>query len=203
MRKRIIGFDRVTEWREEQWLDIGKLAEIEVTSEDESFPIQSAIFPGVNRSWRAGGPGKQAIRIVFDQKQKLTRIFLIFEERDIARTQEFVLRWAHGIGEPYREIVRQQWNFSPPRTVREAEIYWVPLSNVKVLELLIQPDIADGEAVASLAQLRSPKMNVDRLEGINGRSEQDLRSDSANLLATRWGVAVRLLPFTDHTAKAD
>src|SRR4029453_9038382 len=154
MRKRIIVFDQVTEWSKEEWLDIAKLAEIEVTSEDDLFPVESALLPGANRGWRAGGAGKQTIRIVFDQPQKLARIFVAFEELENARTNEFVLRWTSGIGDPYREIVRQQWNFSPPATVREVEDYRVQLSNVKVFELVIQPDIAAGQAVASLRQLR-------------------------------------------------
>ena len=154
MRKRIIGFDQVTEWRKEEWLDLAKLAEVEVTSEDDLFPVESALLPGANRGWRAADAGKQTIRIVFDQPQKLTRIFVIFEELEISRTQEFVLRWTSGTGDPYREIVRQQWNFSPPETVREVEDYRVQLSNVKVLELVIQPEITAGHAVASLLQLR-------------------------------------------------
>ncbi len=55
---------------------------------------------------------------------------------------------------PYREIVRQQWNFSPPNTVRELEDYRVELSNVAALELIISPDIGEAGAVASLTQLR-------------------------------------------------
>jgi len=154
MRKRIIGFDQVTEWRNEEWLDLAKLAEVEVTSEDDLFPIESALLPGANRGWRAAGAGKQTIRIIFDQPQKLSRIFVTFEELENARTQEFVLRWTTGIGDAYREIVRQQWNFGPPETVREVEDYRVQLSNVKVLELVIQPEITAGQAVASLVQLR-------------------------------------------------
>jgi len=154
MRKRIIGFDQQPESREEGWLDIATLGEVELTSEHHSFPIESAILPGAKGGWRAAGAGEQTIRIVFDQPQTLTRIYVIFEEHEIARTHQFVLRCTQGLGEPYRKIVRQQWNFSPPGTVREVEDYRVQLSNVKKLELWIQPDIAGGEAVASLMQLR-------------------------------------------------
>jgi len=154
MRKRIIGFDQVTEWRKEEWLDLAKLAEVEVTSEDDLFPVESALLPGAGRGWRAADAGKQTIRIVFDQPQKLTRIFVIFEELEMSRTHEFVLRWTSGSADAYREIVRQQWNFSPPETVREVEDYRVQLSNVKVLELVIRPEITAGQALASLLQLR-------------------------------------------------
>jgi hypothetical protein len=54
----------------------------------------------------------------------------------------------------FREIVRQQWNFSPPNTTREVEEYRVELSGVNVLELIIVPDISGGVAHASLKSLR-------------------------------------------------
>jgi len=53
-----------------------------------------------------------------------------------------------------REIVRQQWNFSPPNTTREIEEYNVQLSDVTVLELVTVPDISRGAAHASLTSLR-------------------------------------------------
>ncbi len=54
---------------------------------------------------------------------------------------------------PFREIVRQQWNFSPPTSTRESEEYRVELSEVTVLELTIVPDISGGAARASLKTL--------------------------------------------------
>jgi hypothetical protein len=48
----------------------------------------------------------------------------------------------------------QQWNFSPPGTIREAEDYTVNLSDVTMLELRILPDQSGGTARASLASLR-------------------------------------------------
>jgi hypothetical protein len=53
-----------------------------------------------------------------------------------------------------KEIVRQQWNFSPPNSMREVEEYQVDLSGVNVLELVIVPDISGGVARASLKSLR-------------------------------------------------
>jgi hypothetical protein len=90
---------------------------------------------------------------VFDQPQRLKHISVVFEENETARTQEFVLRWSSG-GSSFREIVRQQWNFSPPETIREVEEYQVELSNVTVLELIIVPNMNGGAARASLKSLR-------------------------------------------------
>ena len=70
------------------------------------------------------------------------------------RTQEFVLRASSNPGGPFREVVRQQWNFSTPTSTREVEDYHVELSDVTVIELTIAPDIRGGAARASLKSLR-------------------------------------------------
>src|ERR1019366_4286152 len=98
--------------------------------------------------------GTQTIRLIFDEPQRLTRIALVFEETETERTQEFVLRWSPDGGRSFREIVRQQWNFSRPKTIREVEECQVDLSGVTVLELVIVPDISRGAARASLKSLR-------------------------------------------------
>jgi hypothetical protein len=106
------------------------------------------------RGWRAADSGTQTIRLIFDEPQRLTRISLVFEETETERTQEFVLRWSGDGERSLREIVRQQWNFSPPETIREVEEYQVALSDVTVLELVIVPDTSRGAAPASLKSLR-------------------------------------------------
>jgi hypothetical protein len=109
---------------------------------------------GETRGWRAAEAGPQIIRILFDQPQKLKRIWLVFEETETQRTQEFVLRWSPDHGRSYRELIRQQWNFSPPGTTQENEKYDVDLRDVTLLELRIVPDQGGGTARASLASLR-------------------------------------------------
>jgi hypothetical protein len=54
----------------------------------------------------------------------------------------------------FREILRQQYHFSPPLTVQEIENYSVDLKQLKALELRIIPDISGGEARAKLTRLR-------------------------------------------------
>jgi len=136
------------------WLDLERAAVVEVTSEDEQFPVESAFGSGQARGWRAAGPGHQTIRLIFDHPQRLKCVSLVFEEDEIGRTQEFVLRWSSDGGSTLKEIVRQQWNFSPPESIREVEQYQVDLHDVNVLELVIKPDIAGGVARASLKNLR-------------------------------------------------
>ena len=136
------------------WLDVDSTAFVEVTSEEDGYPIESALLGAENRGWRAANPGSQTIRLIFDEPQKLRRIVLVFEDSENTRTQEFVLRWSPDSGHSFREIVRQQWNFSSPGSVREIEDYAVELSAVTVLELIIVPDMSGGAARASLTSLR-------------------------------------------------
>lgn len=136
------------------WLDVDRTALVEVTSEENGFPIESALLGAESRGWRAANSGTQTIRLIFDEPQKLRRIVLVFEDSENTRTQEFVLRWSPDNGNSFREIVRQQWNFSSPGSVREIEDYAVELSAVKILELIIVPDVSGGAARASLASFR-------------------------------------------------
>ena len=139
---------------DEAWMNLDHLASVGVSSEDGEYPIESALLQEGKRGWRAANPGAQTIRLVFDESQKLKRILLVFEDTVNVRTQEFVLRWASDIKGPFREIVRQQWNFSQPDSIRETEDFGVELSEVKVLELMIIPDKSGGRVCASLASLR-------------------------------------------------
>jgi hypothetical protein len=154
MRKRIVTPTPTTAHAQEDWLDLERTATVEVTSEDKDFPIESSLSIEPRQGWRASQPGAQTIRLVFDEPQELKRISLVFEENEMTRTQEFVLRASSNPGGPFREIVRQQWNFSAPTSTREIEEYSVELSDVGLLDLTIVPDIRGGAVRASLKSLR-------------------------------------------------
>jgi len=155
MRKKIIGqVQKEATIPERDWLNVEKLAEVEITSEDAAHPIESALGLRQTAGWRAAGPGKQTIRLLFTQPQRLQRIRLNFSEPLTARTQEYVLRWSPDGGQSFRDIVRQQWNFSPQGATSETEEHLIDLQPVTVLELSIIPDISRGNACASLAQMR-------------------------------------------------
>ena len=76
----------------------------------------------------------------------------MFEEHSHARTQEFVIRASTDDGQ--REIVRQQFTFSPPGTAVECEEYAIQLDGVSQLELAIIPEIDGRNAVATLREWR-------------------------------------------------
>lgn len=138
------------------FLDLEHLAQVEFTSECREYPIESALLltEGSGAGWQAASGGEQTIRLVFDQPRTIEHIFLLFDEQQQSRTQEFVLFWLMDKENAYREILRQQYHFSPPNTTREVEHYEVRLDQLKALELRIIPDISGGEARAKLKQLR-------------------------------------------------
>lgn len=135
------------------WLNLEDLASVEVTSESPGHPVESVFSAQPGPGWLAAEAGKQVIRLIFDRPHDVHRIQLRFSETGVERTQEFVLEWAPP-GGPMREIVRQQWNFSPNGTTSEVEAYHVDLNGVSILQLTINPDITHGRVQSSLSHWR-------------------------------------------------
>jgi hypothetical protein len=149
LNKRIRSLTSVVD--DEQWPSLEESVEVELTSEDPEWPIEHALEQGTD-GWRAAAPGSQTIVLVWGEPRKVTRIRVVFEEHSRQRTQEFALRafTIHG----QREIVRQQFTFSPPGTTVEREEYVTDLNAVSRLELVINPAIDGGDAVATLKEWR-------------------------------------------------
>ena len=114
MLKRIIGqHPSDVSPSEQHWLDLEALAQVEVTSEEPTHPIESGLLPTGGSGWRAAYGGAQTVRLMFYQPQRIKHIHLEFGEDELARTQQFVLRWSSNRGQSSGKIVRQQYNFSP------------------------------------------------------------------------------------------
>ncbi len=156
MRKQLIGQEVTKPTRETQdtWLDLEKLAHVEITSEDPAFPIENALTANASSAvgWQASAPGPQTLRIHFDQPQKIRRIHLRFVESEHERGQEFLLSYVVA-GAEKREIVRQQWTFSPGGAGEEVEDYSVDLENIANIELTIDADRGRDRIPATLAEL--------------------------------------------------
>ncbi len=139
-----------------EWLDLEKIVGVEITSEDSAFPIEGALAEGGTTGWRAAAMGPQIVRILFDAPQALRRIQVHFVDKVSERAQEFAV-FAGSPGE-LREVVRQQWNFSPHGNTEEVEDYTVDLQGVTVLEVRIDPDRShdpkQSQHHASLQRLR-------------------------------------------------
>jgi len=135
-----------------QWLDLAEIASVEISSEDAQHPIENALQGGTGGGWRAADPGPQVIRLTFDQPQSIRRIRLEFREERKERSQEFAV-FASSANYQRREVVRQQWGFSPGNSAVEVEDYSVDLPAVSVLELEIDPGRHDKQAIATLESI--------------------------------------------------
>jgi hypothetical protein len=154
MRKTIKRSDPELAPEKASWLDVSRIAQVEVTSEDVQYPIESAFVEGDQRGWRATERGKQTIRLFFDEPQRIRRIWLRFIELHRERTQQFSLQWSKDKNDALRPLFQQQWNFSPSGSTNQIEDYQVELDGVWMLQLDIDPDIAREQAAATLANWR-------------------------------------------------
>jgi hypothetical protein len=134
------------------WRNLDEEVEIELTSEHPDCPIEGALLPDGADGWRADAPGAQTISLSWPSPITISRIRLVFEELGQSRTQEFVIR--AGTNDGMREVVRQQFTFSPPGTTVEREEYSTNLDRITRLELTIIPAIDGGAAVATLREWR-------------------------------------------------
>ncbi len=46
------------------WLNVDRLASVEITSEENGYPIEFALLRSEKRGWRAGKSGAQIIRLI-------------------------------------------------------------------------------------------------------------------------------------------
>ena len=138
------------------WRDLERIARVEISSEDEQFPIEHALGKKATTGWRAAETGPQLIRLHFDEPLNIKRIQLHFVEKAAERSQEFAV--FAGSGTELKEVVRQQWTFSPHGSTEEIEDYTVNLSGITTLELRIDPDRShdpkQSQAYASLQSLK-------------------------------------------------
>jgi hypothetical protein len=137
-------------------IDIAAVATVLVTSEDPDHPVDRAFDqqrgPGGSR-WVAGEPGEQTLILAFDAPQEIRRILLEVEEAEDARTQELQLAVSNDDGQTYRELVRQEFNFSLPGTIFEREDWAVTVEGVTHLRLRITPDKGGKSFRATLTSL--------------------------------------------------
>jgi hypothetical protein len=143
LRKQIINENPKTQAPMPGEIDVAAVATVLVTSEDPGHAVDHAFDnrrgPGGSR-WVAEEPGEQTVILAFDAPQTIRRVILEVEEHEVARTQEVQLAVSVDGGPTYRELVRQEFNFSPPGTTFEREDWAVAAEGVTHLRLWIKPD---------------------------------------------------------------
>jgi len=137
-------------------IPVAEVATVLVTSETLDHPIEHVFDnqrgPGGSR-WEAEKPGEQTLILAFDAPQKFRKVTLEIEEQAVSRTQELALAVSDDGGQTYRELVRQEYNFSPPSTTFEREEWKVSAEMVTHLRLWIKPDKGGRDCRATLTSL--------------------------------------------------
>jgi hypothetical protein len=137
-------------------LDIAATAIVQITSEEPAHPIEHVFDlqrgPGGSR-WVADEPGEQTLILAFDTPQTIHQTVLEVEEPEVSRTQELRLSVSHDGGQTYRELRRQEYNFSPPGTTFEREDWVVLAEGVTHLQLWMKPDKGGKPCRATLTAL--------------------------------------------------
>jgi hypothetical protein len=156
LRKQIIRPSTATPALMPGEIDIAAVATVLVTSEAPEHPVDFAFDhhrgPGGNR-WIAGEPGEQTLILAFDAPQAIRRVALEVEEPEVARTQELQLAVSTDGGRTYREVLRQEYNFSPPGTSFEREDWTLDAVGVTHLRLQIRPDKGSKPCRATITSL--------------------------------------------------
>ena len=130
---------------------------MQVTSEQADHPIDNAFDrnrgPGGSR-WIADGPGEQTVTLLFDSPQTIRKIGVEIEELQVSRTQELCVSLLVGWwADLSRKLVRQEFNFSPPGTSFERELWSASGGPVTHLQLEIKPDKGGRVGRATLTSL--------------------------------------------------
>ena len=132
---------------EVSWLDLDALAEVTIVVGGRRVERRRG-------TWSANSPGEQLIDIRFHHPTSIGRLRVVSSESRQSRTQEMTIWASLHRGEQHREVLRQQFNFSPRGATEEIEDYRLRLEAVSAIQLRIVPSIDGRPAVANVRELR-------------------------------------------------
>ena len=138
-------------------IDIAGCAAIAYTSEDPAHPVEHMLDgccgPGAPR-WSSARPDTtEHIVIEFDRPQTISGLVYEVEETTRERTQEVRVEASEDGGQSYRQILVQEYNFSPGGATYQREEQRFNLRQVTHLRLTIVPN-KSGSGTATLTALR-------------------------------------------------
>jgi hypothetical protein len=156
LRKQILTSHPSTSARRPAEKDVAALATVLVTSEEAAHPIDNVFDDSRGRGgsrWIAAEPGEQTLILAFDTPQAIHQVRIEIEEPETSRTQELDLSVSSDGGQTFRELLRQEYNFSPPATTLEREEWTIRADGVSHLRLRIKPDKGGKPCRATLTTL--------------------------------------------------
>jgi F5/8 type C domain len=157
LRKRQLGSHGETRTPPAGEIDIASCAVIAYSSEDPAHPVEHLLDgrsgPGATR-WMSSRPYvTEQIVVEFDQPQGISRLVYEVEEAIRERTQEVRLEVSEDGGRTYRQLLVQEYTFSPRGATYQREEQRLNLHQVSHLRLTIVPN-KNGSGTATLTSLR-------------------------------------------------
>ena len=157
LRKRRLEDDAATSARAADEIDIAGCATIAYSSEHPGYPIEHMLDgrsgPGATR-WISARPDTiEHIVVEFDRPQPISRLVYEVEEAMRERTQEVRVEVSEDGGRTYRQILVQEYTFSPGGATYQREDQRFNLPQTSRLRLTIVPN-KNGSGTATLTLLR-------------------------------------------------
>jgi hypothetical protein len=157
LRKRSLEADAATSVRDNDEIDIAGCATIAYSSENPAHPVEHLLDrrsgPGTTR-WISARPDTvEHIVVEFDQPQAIGRLVYEVEEAIRERTQEVRVEVSEDGGRTYRQILVQEYTFSPRGATYQREEQRFNLHQVSHLRFTIVPN-KNGSGTATLTALR-------------------------------------------------
>jgi hypothetical protein len=157
VRKRSLPADTAAAGPAASEIDIARFATIAYSSEDPAHPVENLLDPlsgpGGTRWISARPDTTEHIVVEFDQAQAISRLVYEVEETTRERTQEVRVEASDDGGRTYRQILVQEYNFSPRGATFQCEDQRFELRQVTHLRLTIVPN-KSGSGPATLTTLR-------------------------------------------------
>jgi hypothetical protein len=157
IRKRLMTEESCTPPEHSGEIDIANRATLVYSSEDPDHPLEHLIDGHCGRGatrW-AGARPNTAERIVleFDDPQQISRLVYEVEECCQPRTQEVRVEVSTDHGRTYRQVLAQEYTFSPQGATLQHEDVRLDLPAITHLSLTVVPN-KGGSGVATLTSLR-------------------------------------------------
>ena len=157
LRKRQLEVDGATRGRAADEVDIVSCATIAYSSENPAHPVEHLLDgcsgPGATRWISARSDVTEQIVVEFDQPQTISRLVYEVEEAVRERIQEVRVEVSEDGGRTYRQILVQEYTFSPRGATYQCEEQRLNLHQVSHLRLTIVPN-KSGSGAATLTALR-------------------------------------------------
>src|ERR1700756_714503 len=144
LRQRPREADTAASARAADEIDIAGCATVSYSSEDPAHPVEHLLNgqsgPGATR-WMSARPDTiEHLVVEFDQPQTISRLVYEVEEATRERTQEVRVEVSEDGARTYRQILVQEYNFSPRGATYQCEEQRFDLHRVSHLRLTVVPN---------------------------------------------------------------